>query len=137
MEYVYESIQNGVVSLTLPGKDKTITLFKGDKITVDQKLSGGYLRILRLVAEVEEEKPVVETKVAGNSKAKVADKITKVEQVAEPIVEVVAVAVEDTVSAVTETEVGQQETPKEEFVADKDVEVKVEQEKTTKKNFKK
>lgn len=105
MAYVYESIQNGIVSFTTPGTGKTVTLFKGTRITLDQKLSGGYLRVLRLVEETVDEKPVVETKASGNSKAKVADKITKVEEVVDAVVDAVEVAVEDTVAAVTETEV--------------------------------
>ena len=137
MAYVYESIQGGIVSFTNPSTGKTITLFKGTKVTVDQKLAGGYLRVLRLVGEVPDEKPAVEAKATGNSKAKVADKITKVEEVAEPVVEKVEVAVEDTVAAVAETEVVVEKT--EEQVAPVEVPTVpvVEEKPASKKNFKK
>jgi hypothetical protein len=129
MAYVYESIQNGVVKFTIPGKNTTVTLFRGNRVTVEQKLTGGYLRLLTLVEEIADEPTpaVVETKTEGNSKAKVADKITKVEEVVETVVEEVKVAVEDTVATVTETEV-----PPAEVVSTETVE-----EKAAKKTFKK
>ena len=99
MAYIYESIQNGVVKFTDPSTGKTHTLFKGSKVTVEQKLSGGYLRVLSLVGETKE------AEAATKQKAKVADKITKVEEVVAPVVEAVEAKVEDTVSAVKEEEV--------------------------------
>jgi hypothetical protein len=99
MAHIYESIQNGVINFTNPGTGKTVSLFKGSRVTVDQKLAGGYLRVLRYIGEASE----VET--GSKQKAKVADKITKVEEVVQPVVEAVEAKVEDTVAAVKEEEV--------------------------------
>jgi len=103
MQYVYESIQPGVFNFTIPGKDQTVTLFKGSKVTLEQKLTGGYLRVLKLVEEINGEvketpKKTQSTKVTTNKpKAKVADKITKVEEVVETPIEQVEVKIEDTI----------------------------------------
>lgn len=104
MAYIYESIQNGIVNLTIPGKNKTVTLFKGTKVTIDQKLTGGYLRVLRLVGETPDEKKDVEQETHGvvNSTAKVEDKITKVEEVVESVNEEIVVEVTDEVKVVEE-----------------------------------
>lgn len=99
MAYIYESTQTGVVKFTDPTTNKTVTLFKGSRVTVDQKLAGGYLRVLTLVGETKE------AEVATKQNAKVADKITKVEEVVTPVTEVVEAKVEDAVSAVKEEEV--------------------------------
>lgn len=97
MAYVYESIQTGLFSFTIPGEDKTVRLLKGSKVTVNQKLSGSYLRVLRLVEEIPD---VV---VPGNKQqAKVEDKITKVEEVVETPTESVTVEVTDAVTKIEE-----------------------------------
>lgn len=106
MTYIYESIQPGVFNFTVPGEDKTVTLFKGSKVTVKQKLTGGYLRVLKLVEEVEDEKveaPAKKTtKKATTNKAKVEDKITEIAETVEVPAEEVEVKVEDTVVEVKE-----------------------------------
>lgn len=111
MTYIYESIQPGVFNFTVPGEDKTVTLFKGSKVTVKQKLTGGYLRVLKLVEEVEDEKVEDEkveapakktTKKATTNKAKVEDKITEIAETVEVPAEEVEVKVEDTVVEVKE-----------------------------------
>lgn len=99
MAYIYESTQNGIVNFTMPGTGKSVTLFKGSKVTVDQPLSGGYLRVLRLVGETKD------AEASTKQKTKVEDKITKVEEVVAPGVETAEVTVEDAVSAVKEEEV--------------------------------
>lgn len=91
MAYVYESIQSGLFNFTIPGKDKTVKLFKGSKVTVDNKLSGGYLRVLRFVEEVQE------TPAVTKPKAKVEDKITNVGESVEPVLDTVDVRVGDTI----------------------------------------
>lgn len=102
MAYLYESIQNGIFRFTLPGEDKTVTLFKGSTVTVDQKLSGGYLRVLKLVKEIEPEPTVeVETKKATVQATKVADKITKVEEVID-VQDEVKIETNDTIVEITE-----------------------------------
>ena len=108
MAYIYESIQNGVVNFTIPGTGKTVKLFRGAKVTVDQKLAGGYLRVLKFVGETVDE---VVAEVATKQTAKVADKITKVEEVVAPVVDVAAVVVEDAVTAVKEEEVVVEDAP--------------------------
>jgi hypothetical protein len=103
MAYLYESIQPGLFNFTVPGKDRTVKLFLGSRILLDQKLSGGYLRVLKFIKEVPD-KPVEEVVVPKeiNSQAKVADKITKVEEVLDNAKEDVAVAVDDTIKAADE-----------------------------------
>lgn len=104
MAYIYESIQPGLFNFSIPGQDKTVQLFKGSRVTVENKLAGGLLRVLKLVGETEtvvEETPVKET---TKQKAKVADKITKVEEVVETPVETAEVKTEDAVTAVKEEE---------------------------------
>lgn len=97
MAYIYESIQPGIFSFTIPGVNKTVKLYHGAQVTVEQQLTGSYLRVLKLVKEVQtvEETPVVENK----QQAKVADKITKVEEVAEVKTEELAVEVTDSLVA--------------------------------------
>lgn len=102
MTYIYESIQPGVFNFTVPGEDKTVTLFKGSKVTVKQKLTGGYLRVLKLVEEVEDEKVEAPAKKTTTNKAKVEDKITEIAETVEVPAEEVEVKVEDTVVEVKE-----------------------------------
>jgi hypothetical protein len=111
MAYVYESTQTGLFNFTIPGKSKTVTLFKGSKVTVDQKLTGGYLRVLRLVGEVPDViEPVIdEVKSTAKQQAKVEDKITKVEEVADVTTDTIAVEVEDSVVTVAENNTETQE----------------------------
>ena len=99
MAYIYESIQNGIINFTIPETGKTVKLFRGSTVTVEQKLAGGYLRVLKFIGETKD------AEVATKQKAKVADKITKVEEVVTPVVEVAEVVVEDAVTAVKEDEV--------------------------------
>ena len=99
MAYIYESTQSGIVNFTMPGTGKSVTLFKGSRVTVDQQLAGGYLRVLRLVGETKD------AEASTKQKTKVADKIAKVEEVVTPVAEVVEAKVEDAVSAVKEEEV--------------------------------
>lgn len=113
MAYIYESIQTGIFNFTIPGKNKTIQLFLGNRIEVDQLLTGGYLRVLKLVGETVEEvetKEEVETpkKVITKPTAKVEDKITEVKEVIETPKETVDVKATDVVKNVVETT----ETPK-------------------------
>jgi hypothetical protein len=133
MAYVYESIQNGLFRFTIPGEDKTVTLFKGSKVTVKQKLTGGYLRVLKLVEEVAEEAPAKKEtkktpakktttkKATTKPKAKVEDKITKVEEVVETPTEEVEVKAEDTIAEVKEEKPAEEttEAPAEEKPAPK------------------
>ena len=126
MAYVYESIQNGVFNFTIPGEDRSVQLLKGSRVTVKKKLAGSYLRVLKFVKEVPDKKTeAVEIEKSTQQKAKVEDKITKVEEVlesskdeievkiadeitmtadevVEPVVENVDVKVEDAVSNVKE-----------------------------------
>jgi hypothetical protein len=108
MKYVYESTQNGLLRFTIPGEEKTVSLFKGSKVTVKQKLAGGHLRVLKLVEEIAEEEtpkkaPAKTTKKATTKpKAKVEDKITKVEEVVETPTEEVEVKAGDTIAEVKE-----------------------------------
>ena len=100
MAYIYESTQTGVVKFTDPTTNKTVTLFKGSRVTVDQKLAGGYLRVLTLVGETKE------AEVATKQNAKVADKITKVEDAVSAVKEeevVVETPVAEEVAPVAET----------------------------------
>ena len=109
MAYIYESIQNGIFRFTIPGENKTVTLFKGSKVLVQQKLSGSYLRVLKLVEEVNNETVNKSTK----PKAKVEDKITKVEEVVEVPAEEIEVKVEDKIiEKEEETSNDEQTTPK-------------------------
>lgn len=108
MKYIYESTQPGVFNFTIPGEDKTVTLFKGSKVTVGQKLAGGYLRVLRFIKEVPEEETTKKApaKKTTPNKAKVEDKITRVEEVEEVVEtanDVVTVKADDTVKEVVET----------------------------------
>ena len=103
MAYVYESTVTGLFNFTVPGEDRTVQLIRGSKITVKKQLTGNYLNVLRLVKIIEDkvEAPVhVERNPVPRRKpkAKVADKITKVE-------ENVEVKTEDTVTNVKEAEV--------------------------------
>jgi hypothetical protein len=113
MAYIYESIQSGIFNFTIPGKDKNIQLFRGDKVTVDQKLTGGYLRVLKLVGETEDTPNEIKKTVTTKPKAKVEDKITEVKEVIETPTEEVEIKAEDTISEVTETieAVVKEETP--------------------------
>lgn len=106
-KYVYESIQGGLFNFTIPGENKSVQLFKGSKVTLDQQLSGGYLRVLKLVKIIPDEPSKEETpkKVTTKPKAKVADKIIKVEEVVESVKEEVVVESKDEVVAVKEEEV--------------------------------
>lgn len=126
MTYVYESIQPGLFNFTIPGEDKTVQLFKGSKVTVKQKLAGGYLRVLKLVEEVADEtteaKPAPK-KATTKPKAKVEDKITKVEEKVEAPTETVEVKAEDTIAEVKE-EKPAEETPKAEETTEAPVEEK-------------
>ncbi len=81
MKYIYESIQPGLFNFTIPGEDKTVHLFLGSKVTVSQKLTGGYLRVLKLISEIDDE--VITDPI--QPKAKIEDKITKVEEIVEEI----------------------------------------------------
>ena len=100
MPYIYESTVLGMFNFAIPGEDRTVQLVRGSQVTTKKQLSGSYLNVLRLVKIVEEKSTVKK----ATRKAKVADKITKVE-------EVVEVKTEDTVVNVEEAEVVPEPTP--------------------------
>lgn len=92
MQYIYESIQPGLFNFTIPGEDKTVHLFLGSKVTISQKLTGGYLRVLKLIEEIDDEiiiDPI-------QPKAKIEDKIVKVEEIIERL-DTIKVTSSDTV----------------------------------------
>ena len=107
MKYEYESVTPGIFKFTIPGEHRTVELFIGSRVIVDQKLTGNYLRLLKLIREIPEEKPA-ETKPkpvpkkTSKPKAKVEDKITAVKVTEEKPSEKAEVKVEDTVAEVTE-----------------------------------
>lgn len=98
MKYIYESTQPGLFNFTIPGEDKTVHLFLGSKVTTTQKLTGGYLRVLKLVEEIDDEIVVDPIQ----PKAKIEDKIVKVEEIIEPT-DVVKVTSTDSVVEVKDT----------------------------------
>jgi len=104
MTYIYESVESGVFNFTIPGEDKKVTLFRGSRVTVKQKLNGAYLKVLRLVQEIEDT-PIVATNTlkSVNSQTKLDDKITKVETIDIPHNETLQTVVSDDV-VVNETE---------------------------------
>ncbi len=124
MAYEYESVTSGIFKFTIPGENRTVELFLGSKVIVEQKLTGSYLRLLRLVREIPKAVPVVEEKVVAKpapkkapakkapvkktttQKAKVADKITAVTEIEEvpTTTEKVEVETKDVVLEVKETE---------------------------------
>jgi len=112
MAYIYESKVLGMFNFTVPGEDRNVQLVKGMRVTVQKQLHGNYLNALRLVEIVEEaeqnkpvkKKPAPKRK-PRTKRAKVTDKITKVE-------EKVEVKTEDTVTKVKEAEVVDEPTPK-------------------------
>lgn len=104
MTYIYESIESGVFNFTIPGEDKRVTLFRGSRVTVKQKLNGAYLKVLRLVQEIEDAPVVVTNNLKSvNSQTKLDDKITKVETIDIPHNETLQTVVSDDV-VVNETE---------------------------------
>ena len=84
MAYIYESIQPGLFNFSIPGQNKTVSLFTGSRVVVENKLTGGLLRVLRFVGETENETTVDNTiSEATKQKAKVEDKITNVKEIVE------------------------------------------------------
>jgi hypothetical protein len=61
MAYIYESIQPGLFNFSIPGQNKTVSLFTGSRVVVENKLTGGLLRVLRFVGETENETTVDNT----------------------------------------------------------------------------
>ena len=102
MAYVYESIQPGVFNFSIPEQDKKVQLFLGQTVVVKNKLSGGLLRVLRLVKEIPDEPQEEIKKVATKQDAKVVDKITKVVEVVETPQENLVVSTDDSIVAVKE-----------------------------------
>lgn len=103
MAYVYESIQSGIFNFTPPGTDKTVKLLAGSQVVVNQLLTGSYLRVLKFVKEIPD--TVEETKVENKQQAKVADKITKVEETTDVKTDSVEVSVSDAIVANQEQQV--------------------------------
>lgn len=108
MKYEYESITPGIFRFTIPGEHRTVELFIGSKVIVDQKLAGSYLKLLKLVKEIPDPVKKAPAKKAPvkkttTQKAKVADKITAVTETAEVPSEEVEVEATDTVVEVVET----------------------------------
>lgn len=110
MKYEYESITPGIFRFTIPGEHRTVELFIGSRVIVEQKLSGNYLKLLRLVKEIPDpvkKAPAKKTAVKKTTtqKAKVADKITAVTETEEVLIEEDEVEVQatDKVVAVKQT----------------------------------
>jgi len=106
MAYEYESIISGVFNFTIPGEEKTVKLFIGDKVIVQKQLAGNYLKMLKLIGEIKETDKVVEkkepVKKTTKQKAKVADKITKVTEIeTKDIEETVTIDIKDEVTTET------------------------------------
>lgn len=96
MAYEYESITNGMFNFSIPGENRTVKLFRGSRVIVENQLSGSYLRVLQFIGEV---KNTESTK----PKAKIEDKITAVAETVEvPTVEEVTITAEDVISEVKE-----------------------------------
>jgi len=76
MAYEYTSVTPGIFSFTIPGENKTVKLFTGDKIIVKKQLTGTYLKMFIFNGEVPDGDELKTNKT--NPKAKVADKITSV-----------------------------------------------------------
>ena len=110
MKYEYESVTPGIFKFTIPGEHRTVELFNGSKVIVSQPLTGNYLRLLKLVREIPEEKPKTTPKTTSKPKAKVADKITAVKVTEEKPSEKAEVNTEDTV--VEAVEVAEKPAPK-------------------------
>lgn len=109
MKYVYESTQPGLFNFTIPGENKTIHLFLGSKVTVNQKLSGGYLRVLKLVEEIEED--IIVEDENNQPSAKIEDKITQVIEMDDIKKDNIVVASSDTIINITEDSVTSNEKP--------------------------
>ena len=103
MAYEYESITNGIFSFTIPGENKTVKLFNGDKVVVKKKLNGTYLKMFKFIREIPEE--INETKNTSKQKTKIEDKITSVveNETIEPSSEKIEIKAEDKIESV-ETE---------------------------------
>jgi len=100
MAYIYESTQPGLFNFTIPGEDKTVSLLLGSKVSVKNKLSGGYLNVLRFIQEVPDAEETNEVqKNESKQQAKIEDKITKVEEVVDTHNDSVSVEVEDSLVA--------------------------------------
>lgn len=107
MTYEYECTTGGVFRFTVPGENRTVELFRGSKIIVAEKLTGSYLKLLRLVREIpapEAEKPAPKKPAPKKAtpKAKVADKITAVTETPEAKTDTVEVETKDEVVEVVE-----------------------------------
>lgn len=103
MAYIYESIQPGLFNFSIPGQNKTVSLFTGSRVVVENKLTGGLLRVLRFVGETENETPVDNTiSEATKQKAKVEDKITNVKEIVEIPKENIEIKTDDVLTSVTE-----------------------------------
>ncbi len=102
MKFVYESIQPGLFNFTIPGEDKTVQLFQGSKVTVNQKLSDGYSRVLKLIEEIEDLDVEIETPKTVIQKTTVADKIVKVEEQIDILTDAVEATTKDTIMLVQE-----------------------------------
>lgn len=105
MEYIYESIQNGVVNLTIPNTGKSVKLLRGGQVKLDQPLTGGYLRVLKLVSVKEDTAPAVSEIPPVKAVAKVEDKITQVLETPQTNTDSVQVNVSDTKPTVEVVEV--------------------------------
>lgn len=103
MAYIYESIQPGLFNFSIPGQNKTVSLFTGSRVVVENKLTGGILRVLRFVGETENETTVDNTiSEASKQKAKVEDKITNVKEIVEIPKENIKIKTDDVLTSVTE-----------------------------------
>ena len=103
MAYIYESIQPGLFNFSIPGQNKTVSLFTGSKVVVENKLTGGLLRVLRFVGETENETTVDNTITEPTKqKAKVEDKITNVKEIVEIPKENIEIKTDDVLTSVTE-----------------------------------
>jgi hypothetical protein len=72
MAYVYRSLVKGIFNFTIPGENKTVTLFKNDEITLKNPLNGTYLRVFEFVKEIKDDVEVDEkTKLGISTKDKV------------------------------------------------------------------
>ena len=103
MAYIYESIQPGLFNFSIPGQNKTVSLFTASRVVVENKLTGGLLRVLRFVGETENETTVDNTiSEATKQKAKVEDKITNVKEIVEIPKENIEIKTDDVLTSVTE-----------------------------------
>ena len=103
MAYIYESIQPGLFNFSIPGQNKTVSLFTGSRVVVENKLTGGLLRVLRFVGETENETTVDNTITEPTKqKAKVGDKITNVKEIVEIPKENIEIKTDDVLTSVTE-----------------------------------